>query len=122
MALATPRRLSGGRPSPHGPQRHWPVPALDHGEELQALGQSRRAELRRDFVAQLVEDRLRPSQGVIAASGEALALRAGDTLRFAPDTPRRISADTDARAVVASPAGPIVTTAEGGSRALPWAT
>lgn len=73
-------------------------------------------EVDREQVWTVLEGELR-----IDASGEALALRAGDTLRFAPDTPRRISADTDG-AVVASPAGPIVTTAEGGSRALPWAT
>jgi len=53
--------------------------------------------------------------------GEALLFRAGDTLRRQPDTPGQIAAVTDARAIVASPAGPRVTTSEGGSRLIPWA-
>ena len=57
----------------------------------------------------------------VHAGGEALVVRAGDTLRLPPDAPRQIAAITDARAIVASPAGPRVTTATGGSRPLPWA-
>ena len=57
----------------------------------------------------------------VEAGGEALVVRAGDTLRLPPGAPRRIAASTDARAIVASVAGPSVTTAASGSRPLPWA-
>lgn len=57
----------------------------------------------------------------VHADGTALVIRAGDTLRLAPGASRQISAATDARAIVASPAGPTVTTGAGGSRPLPWA-
>ncbi len=47
--------------------------------------------------------------------------QAGDTLRLAAGTRRQITAATDARAIVASPAHPNVTTATSPSRPTPWA-
>jgi quercetin dioxygenase-like cupin family protein len=57
----------------------------------------------------------------VEAAGETFVVGAGDTLRLPPDARRQIAAITDARAVVASAARPIVTTVDGDSRALPWA-
>lgn len=53
--------------------------------------------------------------------GQDVTVRAGDALRLPPDTPRRVAATLSARALVASPAAPMVTTAEGKTRPLPWA-
>lgn len=57
----------------------------------------------------------------VRAGDEELLVRAGDTLRVAPDTPRQIAAVTDARAIVASRAAPMVSAATG-DRRLPWAS
>jgi quercetin dioxygenase-like cupin family protein len=57
----------------------------------------------------------------IEADGEVVVVGTGDTLRLPPDSPRRVAAVTDARAIVASLAGSTVTTPAGGSRRLPWA-
>jgi quercetin dioxygenase-like cupin family protein len=57
----------------------------------------------------------------VQTDGQTFIVRAGDTLCLPPDERRQIAAITDARAVVASPAGPIVTTVDGDSRPLPWA-
>jgi quercetin dioxygenase-like cupin family protein len=55
------------------------------------------------------------------SAGDDVVARAGDTVRLAAGAPRRIAAPVDVRALVASPAGVSVTTAEGGTRPLPWA-
>lgn len=73
-------------------------------------------ELDREQVWAVLEGELRVDVG-----GNALVVRAGDTLRLAPDAPRQIAAASDARAAVASLAGATVRTAAGGSRPLPWA-
>lgn len=57
----------------------------------------------------------------VRCSGQDVAVRAGDALRLPADTPRRVAATLSARALVASPAAPMVTTAEGSTRPLPWA-
>jgi quercetin dioxygenase-like cupin family protein len=50
-----------------------------------------------------------------------LTVRTGDVLRVPAGTERRIAATLPARALVASPAAPMVTTTDGQSRPLPWA-
>ncbi|MEA2295781.1 MAG: hypothetical protein QOE86_3420 [Solirubrobacteraceae bacterium] len=57
----------------------------------------------------------------VEAGGEELTVRAGDALRLPAGVSRRIAAAADTRAVVASGAGPRVTTPDGGTRPLPWA-
>jgi quercetin dioxygenase-like cupin family protein len=57
----------------------------------------------------------------VEIDGETFVAGPGDALRLAPGAQRQIEALTDARAVVASPASPSVTTADGGTRGLPWA-
>lgn len=57
----------------------------------------------------------------IVVAGESCALVAGDTLRLPADATRQVTATTAVRAIVASPAGPTVTTATGPPRPLPWA-
>ena len=51
--------------------------------------------------------------GTPVAAGEARTIPAG--------APRQVAAPEDARALVASPAAPSVTTPDGGTRPLPWA-
>jgi mannose-6-phosphate isomerase-like protein (cupin superfamily) len=58
---------------------------------------------------------------VVAVAGESYAVGPGDTVRLAAGAARRIAAASDVRAIVASPAAPIVTTAAGKARPLPWA-
>jgi quercetin dioxygenase-like cupin family protein len=57
----------------------------------------------------------------VEVAGKTFSVCAGDTLRLPPGAPRRVAAIADARAVVASRACPVVTTADGDSRPLPWA-
>lgn len=73
-------------------------------------------EVDREQVWAVLEGELR-----VHVPGQALVVRTGDTLHLPPDAPRQITAATDARAIVASPSGPTVRTAAGGSRPLPWA-
>ncbi len=64
----------------------------------------------------VLEGRLRVEIGkrvLEAATGDVLTLPAG--------AERRIRATTATRALVSSPATPAVTTADGGTRPLPWA-
>jgi quercetin dioxygenase-like cupin family protein len=57
----------------------------------------------------------------VQVAGRTLVAQAGDTLCVPPGLPRQVTAAADTRAIVASPVGPTVTTAGGGSRPLPWA-
>ena len=57
----------------------------------------------------------------VELDGRRLDVSAGEVLVLPPDVERRIRAARDCRALVASPAAPTVTTADGGSRPLPWA-
>ncbi len=70
----------------------------------------------REQVWTVLEGQLR-----VQVAGRAFVARAGDTLCVPPDLPRQVTAAADTRALVASPVGPTVTTAGGGSRPLPWA-
>jgi quercetin dioxygenase-like cupin family protein len=56
----------------------------------------------------------------VQAGGETFIAGPGDTLCLPSNVRRQIAAITDARALVASPAGPTVTTVDGDSRPLPW--
>jgi quercetin dioxygenase-like cupin family protein len=57
----------------------------------------------------------------VELDGEALVARAGDTAILPAGTTRRIAAPEGLRAVVATTAGALVRTADGGERPLPWA-
>ncbi len=56
----------------------------------------------------------------VELDGRELRGRAGDTLVLGAGAARRVQAEGALRAVVASPAAPLVTTAGQGTRALPW--
>lgn len=57
----------------------------------------------------------------VEVNDEVLTLREGDTVCLPAHASRQITAAADMRAVVASPAGPHVTTPDGVTRPLPWA-
>jgi quercetin dioxygenase-like cupin family protein len=108
--------------TPNAVMRTLAAPSLG-GSELSVWEVAMRAgqrgpthEVDREQVWTVVSGELR-----VEAGGETFSVRAGDTLCLPPDAQRRVAAITDAHAVVASRACPVVTTADGDSRPLPWA-
>jgi quercetin dioxygenase-like cupin family protein len=120
--MLTPAADAPRHQTPNAVMRTLAAPSLG-GSDLSVWEVAMRAgqggplhEVNREQVWTVVSGELR-----VQTDDETFIVGAGDSLCLPPNARRQITAITDARAIVASPACPIVTTVDGDSRPLPWA-